>query len=278
MLAIVLSLAAAIAYGVGDFWGGLSSRRTHMVRVLPVILFTGTITIVALVPFLGATFAPEAMTSGALAGVFGTAGFFLVYYALALGPMGVASAIIAVLAAAIPYIFGLVRGDVITPLGVIGAAIAFVSILLVCKTTEDATHPVTQKTVIVSIFGGFAVSGFFLSLALAPESSGLAPILVTRCIQLSVFVVLFVLLRNRVAKGQPDLGMATGSGVFDALAAAAFIFATHTGQLAIVAVITNLYPAVTVLFAHYVIHERLERHQIFGLIGACLSVGLLTLA
>ena len=72
--------------------------------------------------------------------------------------------------------------------------------------------------------------------------------------------------------------MAVGAGIFDVFAAVAFIYAAHTGNLGVVAVVSNLYPAVTVLFAHFVIHEHLERHQIVGMLGACGSVALLTLA
>ena len=34
MLAVVLALGAAVSYGVGDFFGGLSSRRAHVLTVL----------------------------------------------------------------------------------------------------------------------------------------------------------------------------------------------------------------------------------------------------
>ena len=278
MTAIFLSLLAAGLYGVGDFWGGLASRRTNILRILPTILFTGSLTIFALIPFLGASFTPDSIRAGVIAGVFGTAGFVLVYSALAIGPMGVASAIIAVLAAGIPYGLDLIRGTHLSALGVIGSILAFVSILLVCRSTEEATHPVTRKLIVLSVIAGFAVAGFFLGLALAPQDSGLAPITVTRGIQLTMVVIFWATRRKKFTGDKPDHKMGVGSGIADALAAAAFIFATHSGSLAVVAIVTNLYPAITLLFAHFVIHEKLERHQIVGMIGACASVGLLTLA
>ena len=278
MTAIFLSLLAAGLYGVGDFWGALASRRTNILRILPTILLTGSVTIFALIPFLGASFTPDAIRAGCVAGAFGTAGFVLVYSALAIGPMGVASAIIAVLAAGIPYAIDLLRGTQLSTMGVVGSILAFVSILLVCRSTEEATHPVTRKLIVMSIIAGFAVAGFFLGLAMAPKDTGLAPITVTRLIQLTM-VVIFGIARRKTFNGdKPDHKMGIGSGIADALAAAAFIFATHSGSLAVVAIVTNLYPAVTLLFAHFVIHEKLERHQILGMIGACASVGLLTLA
>lgn len=278
MTAVLLSLLSAVLYGIGDFWGGLSTRRAHVLQVLPTILLSGTLTVFALIPILGADYSRGAIVGGLVAGIFGTAGFFLVYLALAMGPMGVASAIIAVLATAVPYAVSLLRGDPVTSLGIIGAIVAVVSILLVCYSTAEATHPPTRKMIITAVIGGFAVAGFFLGLALAPADSGLAPISITRLIQITVIGGAALVLRKRVTGGRPNYPMAVGSGVFDAAAAAAFVFASHAGSLGLVVVVSNLYPAVTVLFAHFVIHERLERHQIVGMIGACAAVALLTLA
>ena len=118
MIALSLAALSAVLYGIGDFWGGLASRQTHILKALPTILISGTITVLALIPWLGADYSRGAIIGGVVAGTFGSAGFFLVYRALALGPMGVASAIVAVEAAAIPYFVGLLRGDRLTLMGV----------------------------------------------------------------------------------------------------------------------------------------------------------------
>ena len=97
--------------------------------------------------------------------------------------------------------------------------------------------------------------------------------------QLTLVTLGILILRNRIEKrGKPDFKMGVGTGIADALAAVAFIFANHTGSLTIVAVISNLYPAITLVIAHFVIHERVERHQYVGMAGAVASVALLTLA
>jgi len=48
--------------------------------------------------------------------------------------------------------------------------------------------------------------------------------------------------------------------------------ATHAGMLAIVAVLTSLYPGVTVLLARTVVHERISRSQRAGLSLCALAV------
>ena len=54
--------------------------------------------------------------------------------------------------------------------------------------------------------------------------------------------------------------------------------AVRSGELAIVAVITALFPAVTVMLARLVLRERLHPAQVAGLAAAGLAVSLLALA
>jgi drug/metabolite transporter (DMT)-like permease len=279
MFAVGLSLLSALLYGIGDFWGALSSRRAHIMQVLPTILISGTLSVFALIPWLGADFNHESVKYGLLAGIFGTAGFIIFYRALAIGPMGIASAIIAVVSTTIMYVVDVLKGTHVSALGLVGAVLAMFSIVLVSRSTEEATHPVTAPMVKTAVLAGFIVSGFFMTLAYAPKDAGVATFATTRMTQLTLILIGAVILRNRIEKkASPNYVMALGTGVADALAAVAFIFANHSGSLAIVAVVSNLYPAVTLLVAHFVIHERVERHQYVGMAGAVASVALLTLA
>jgi drug/metabolite transporter (DMT)-like permease len=54
-----------------------------------------------------------------------------------------------------------------------------------------------------------------------------------------------------------------------------FFLATHHGLLAVTAVITSLYPAVTILLARALSGERLTALRIIGLCLAAASVGLI---
>ncbi|MDQ6826480.1 MAG: DMT family transporter, partial [Candidatus Eremiobacteraeota bacterium] len=65
------------------------------------------------------------------------------------------------------------------------------------------------------------------------------------------------------------------AGALDMSANALFISATHRGMLAIVAVLTSLYPASTVFLARIVLKERLQATQIGGVLCALLSVVLI---
>ena len=158
MFAVVLSLLSALLYGVGDFWGALATRRSHILQILPTILISGTLSVFATIPLLGADFNTESVKYGIVAGCFGTAGFIIFYRALAIGPMGIASAIIAVISTSIMYAVDVAKGTHVSTMGIVGALLAMASIVLVSRSTEDASHPVTAPMVRMSLLAGVIVA------------------------------------------------------------------------------------------------------------------------
>ena len=73
--------------------------------------------------------------------------------------------------------------------------------------------------------------------------------------------------------GTRRLSLLTGAA--GAVGTATFFLATHHGLLAITAVITSLYPAVTILLARVLLGERLTPLRIAGLGLAAASVALI---
>ena len=275
MTAIVLALMCAVSYGVADFWGGLATRRGSIWKVLPIIVAAGSVTLGLAVPFLGATFSQGAIAAGVAAGLSGTIGYIFIMYGLALGPMSVVAPISAVIGAIIPFAVGFLRGETLSTIGFIGAGLAFISIVLVSRSTEDATHPVTAKAVIVAVIAGLGIAGYLLGISGGPDDSGLAPVIVGRLVTGGIFVFIAIAKWKTIRDGAIDYKLAISSGALDVVGGATFMLATRAGDLVLVAVVAALYPAFTVLLARFVLHERMERHQLIGLIGAGAAVALL---
>jgi len=59
--------------------------------------------------------------------------------------------------------------------------------------------------------------------------------------------------------------MTVATGLLDMSANALFLVANRSGLLALVAVVTSLYPASTIALAQIFLGERLAGHQILGL-------------
>lgn len=275
MAAIVLALMCAVSYGVADFWGGLATRRGSIWKVLPIIVAAGILTLILAVPFLGASFSQAAILAGVAAGLSGTIGYIFLMYGLAVGPMSVVAPISAVIGAIIPFTVGLLRGETLSTIGFTGAGLALVSIVLVSRSTADATHPVTAKAVVVSIIAGLGIAGYFLGISGGPDDSGLAPVIVGRLVTGGIFIVIAIAKWKMIRDGAIDYKLAIASGSLDVVGGATFMLATRAGDLVLVAVLAALYPAFTVLLARLVLHERMERHQLMGLFSAGAAVVIL---
>jgi drug/metabolite transporter (DMT)-like permease len=80
--------------------------------------------------------------------------------------------------------------------------------------------------------------------------------------------------RGETSKVLPAIIVA---GALDTAANVCFLLATRRGFVAVVSVITSLYPAGTVLLARIVLRERIGRAQIAGLALAGAAVVLIAL-
>ena len=132
-MAVLLSLAAALAYGLSDFVGGIASRRTSAWPVA----FVGTVAALAgaLVLVLVTPGSPTSahLWWGALAGVGSGAGGAFLYRGLAAGRMGVVAPISAVGAALLPVCVGVATGERPALLVWLGIAAAVPGIWLVSR-------------------------------------------------------------------------------------------------------------------------------------------------
>lgn len=82
---------------------------------------------------------------------------------------------------------------------------------------------------------------------------------------------------RKLGTEKPAYAISAAAGVLDSVANLLFLFAARSGDLAVVATITALYPAGTVLLARSVLAERVHRGQLVGLGIAAVAVSLLAL-
>jgi drug/metabolite transporter (DMT)-like permease len=138
VLAIALALGAAVSYGIGDFLGGLSARRAHVLTVLALSQVVGAVAVavwavVAAEAFLGGRAALAAMA----AGLCGAVGLGALYRGLAIGAMGVVAPISSI-SAAIPFGVGVAQGERPSALQVVGAVVALGGLAVVSRAPGGA--------------------------------------------------------------------------------------------------------------------------------------------
>ncbi|MBA2274625.1 MAG: EamA family transporter [Actinobacteria bacterium] len=285
-MGIVLGLAAAMIYGAADFVGGLVSRRTNVLAVVLLSQLWGTAPLLLAVPFFGTALAGEDLAWGSAAGLAGAAGIVFLYRGLSIGRMTVVAPTTAVEAATFPVIFGLAGGERPSAVALTGVALALAAVALVSSSPRGAPGGIAGQAgpggrlppgLLEALAAGLAFGFFFISLERTSPESGLLPLVVARATAM-VSVGLAALLTRRSLRPSPGTSssIATAGGL-DVLANILYLLASRQGLLSLVAVLTSLYPASTVLLARVVLRERLWRVQAAGLILAAVGVALIAL-
>jgi drug/metabolite transporter (DMT)-like permease len=273
--ALFLALASSIAYGAADFLGGVAARGAHVLRVVVVAAPASLLVELLLWPAVGASFPTAAVTWGAASGVASAVSFALLYRTLAIGPMSVLSPVTALVSAALPVGVGLIEGETLSGLAVGGMMLAFVAIVVVSGGTGARAVRPSRAALVLAFGAGAAIALQLVCLDQAPDDSGIAPLLVGRAVSTAVVLGAAFMLHSRLGDTRPSLAASAGAGALDSLANFAFLLAVRDGDLAVVAVITALYPAGTVLLARAFLAERIGPTQLAGLGLAAVAVSLL---
>ncbi|MFE4630583.1 EamA family transporter [Streptomyces mirabilis] len=278
MLALMLALGSSLAYGCADFLGGLGARKAHVLRTVMIAAPASLAVELLLWPFLGASFSAGALGWGAASGIASAAAFALLYRTLAIGPMNVLSPVTALVSAALPVAVGLLQGEHLGAAGLVGLPLALVAVILV-SAGHGAGSARPSRTALLSAFGaGGAIALQLVFLHQAPSDTGVAPLIIGRAVSSAVILAAAGLMYRRLGSERPAYAMSTAAGVLDSMANLLFLLAARSGDLTVVAVITALYPAGTVLLARSVLAERIRRGQLVGLGTAAVAVSLLALA
>lgn len=274
-MSIVLALGAAAFYGAGDFVGGLATRRNAVLAVALGAQVSGLVLLLVALPFLGpATVTSSDLAFGAVAGVFGGTGLVLVYRALAKGPMSVAAPTTALSASAIPVLAGLFLGERPGWAAIAGIAVSFAAVALITRErTEGSAGMAAERRgrgasarALLPALGGGAIFGlFFVFLHQTGSDAGIWPLLAARLTSVPILALLVAVRRVPLSGGSSFIGAVLVSGMLDMAANILYLLAARHGMLAVVAALTGLYPASTVVLAQTRLGERMAPIQFAGL-------------
>ncbi|MFE4999179.1 EamA family transporter [Streptomyces mirabilis] len=278
MITLLLALGSSLAYGCADFFGGLGARKAHVLRTVMIAAPAFLAVELLLWPFLGASFSTGALGWGAASGIASAAAFALLYRTLAIGPMNVLSPVTALVSAVLPVGVGLLQGEHLGAAGLVGLPLALVAVVLVSAGHGTGSARPSRTALLLAFGAGGAIALQLIFLHQAPSDSGVAPLIIGRAVSSAVTLAAAGLMYRRLGSERPAYAMSTAAGVLDSMANLLFLLAARRGDLTVVAVITALYPAGTVLLARSVLNERIRRGQLVGLGTAAVAVSLLALA
>lgn len=271
-MGVLLALAAALAYGLSDFVGGLASRRTSAWPVA----FVGALGALAGSLVLAATVDGDPtggdLSWGALAGVGSGVGGAFLYRGLAAGRMGVVAPVSAVGAALLPVVVGVATGERPALVVWLGIAAAVPGIWLVSR--EPGESASVAAGLLDGVLAGLGFGLLFAAMGQVPEGAGYWPLAVAQATAVASVPVVATALGGRWRPTAASEAWGLLAGALATVAVLAFLLATQTGLLTVAAVVTSLYPAFTVLLAATTLREHIHRGQAVGLVLSGVAVAL----
>ncbi|MGW1280475.1 EamA family transporter [Streptomyces tsukubensis] len=284
----LFALTTALLMGLADFGGGLLTRRAP---ALTVVFASQSIAVTVLGVIVVATSgwqeAGPRLWYAVAAGAIGPVALLSFYKALALGPMGVVSPL-GSLGVAVPVAVGLAAGERPGAVQIAGIGTAVVGILL-AGGPELRGAPVRRQAVALTFVAAFGFGAVMTLIAQASSTvTGLfLALFVQRAVNIAVGGTALAVTARRgrpVLPGDGGLRVLWSSlpllafvGLADVASNGTYALAAQTGPVTVAAVLSHLYPVVTVLAALIVLKERLRGVQAAGaglaLAGSVLLAG-----
>ena len=268
---VLSGLLSALFYGAGDFLAGLASRRDPALRVVALTHPLSALALLLLAALLGQPLPTRTdLLWGAASGLVGLVAVIAFYRALALGPMGAVSVGAGALSVAVPVGAGLFAGESLGLRGGLGALGVLVGtgLLSVQPGERGAGNGVG-----LGLLAGLGFGLFFVLLGQA-HSPGVLWTLAAARLASSLVSVPLAARQVGLRPQAPGLSLAAFPG--DMLGNLFYLLAVQGSGLAIGALFSSLYPAVTTLMAVLVLRERLRAAQWLGVAFALAGAALLS--
>lgn len=279
-MSALLGLAAAVAFGISDFVAGVGARRLHFLWVTLLGQSASAAVIwIALIWVHGAGPTPQAALWGACSGIGSAVGTLALYRGYGRGEMAVAGPLSAIGAAALPAVIGIALGERLDGLQLAGIVLALPAIWLMAASGGSAGRRL-RGGVVDGLVSGLGFGGLFTMLKLAGGSSGLWPVALGQAVAV-LLLIIAVAVRRPAATSTPRASgqwFAVIAGVLGITATLLYFAAAQSGLLSIAAVLTSLYPGITVALAAAVLHERPALTQQAGMLLGAVSITAIVLA
>lgn len=276
ILSTNLGLSAAATWGAADFTGGIATRRATPFLVVAI---AHGLSLIALLVILLLLHIPSPswmnLSLGFCAGIAGGIGLVTFYQALTLGPMGITAALSGLLTAIVPVLFSFFHEGLPKPLQLAGFAVAIPSIWLVAGAHGSKAN---EKALWLRAVAGINFGFLLVLLKFAGQGGGLLwPLTSARVASTSIAVALLLLQRKPLFEGKGFGWLAVVTGLLDTGGNFLYCLAAKMGRMDVAAVLSSLYPAVTILLAVILLKERATKIQVLGMVLALLAVVLISL-
>ena len=263
-MAALLALGGALCWGVGDFLGGLTARR---IAVLTVIVVSQSIGLVGLALWIG--FGDEAfpgavkLLPAAGAGAAVLIGVAALYRGLAIGAMGIVAPISAA-GPVVPLAVDAAHGTTPGALQWFGIGLVLLGIATLSREPSASGGRQLASGAGLAIVAAVGFGLFVVGIDAGADESAPWAVLTARTAAVPLAVLAALVTSTTLRPPMALLPVLAAVGIVDTLANVLVATATTRGAAGIVAVLSALYPIVTVVLAWLVLGERLSASKRIG--------------
>ena len=276
-VAIFFAFLSSIFWGFGGFFAGQASRRGSLIPTLTLDIFIGLFVVVPLAFSIADTFTWRDFLIGGLAGLFGMSGAAFLYAGMKKAAYVTVIPVSGVAGALFPVLWGLVGGDSLSALQIVGILVGLISIALASGVSlQTFKGPIAGLR--DGILAGLGFGGFYIVIEKTSNDTEPWGAVASRLFPLLILLFILCLISDKPKPSKQAFLFIVGSGLSNACASTCFLLAVNRGLLSITSLLSALYPAITVVLAHFLIKEKMTRTQVFGVLAAIFSMASITIS
>ena len=268
---IFFAFLSSIFWGFGGFFAGQASRRGSLLPTLTLDIFIGLFLVVPLAFSIADTFTWRDFLIGGLAGLFGMSGAAFLYAGMKKAAYVTVIPVSGVAGALFPVLWGLVDGDSLSVLQIAGILVGLISIALASGVSlQTFKGPIAGLR--DGILAGLGFGGFYIVIENTSNDTEPWGAVASRLFPLLILIFILFLIKDKPKPSKEAFPFIVGSGLSNACASTCFLLAVNRGLLSVTSLLSALYPAITVVLAHFLIKEKMTRTQVFGVLAAIFSM------
>jgi drug/metabolite transporter (DMT)-like permease len=269
---VAAGILAALSFGAGDFAGASAARRVGALASVAGAHGMGLLLLVAAVAVVRPPI-PDlpAIGVGLGAGVAGAVGLAALYRGMALGSMGLITALSGAGSLAIPLAVGALLGASVSSLQVIGVACAAAA---AAAASGASRSELGRQALLLAGLAAVAFGSWYVLIDLAArQGDALWALVFSRTGSATLAALLAI---GRFGGVSYPWRLIALAGMFDVGGNALYVVARGLMPIGLAAALTGLYPIVTMLLARFLIGEHLPRMGQLGVALALLGIVLIS--
>ena len=288
-------LGAALSWGTMDVATALASRRLGSLKVTAGIQVVGAVLLVALALGQGTSLPsdPVVLAAAGLLGIVGAAAYLSYFTGLRIGPISLVAGVVAAYGGLTVVLAVLVRGESLTSVQALGAAVATIGVVLTAVAFDGGIRAtrLAGPGVIFAVMALLLFAVMTVGLAEAIDRSGwLEVLVVSRIVNSIVSIGAVVVLTSfahprlraivqvdTIAVARTSWTIVVIAGLLDVVGLIVFAIGLEQAETWLVGLVSSFGPAFTILIAVLFLGEHLRRVQWLGLSGVALGMVLIAL-